>query len=137
MSYRCRAIFKRFYCWILLKIIRMIRWTQLLYFTHYYIITWYLYSRRDKAIITYFIIVSKLKSSCFHWIWLHKLLIFFLFIIICSKENTSKKPSINCSLINHNWIFLIISSVTSNCHNWITTWWKLFKMKEIHWSCSH
>ena len=56
-------------------------------------------------------------------------------IIVSSKKNWSKISSIDCTLINHNRIFLVISWVASDCNNRITSRRKFFEMKISHRFC--
>lgn len=71
--------------------------------------------------------IFNIRSSYFFFKWFP--------IIISPEENRSKVSSIDCTLINHYWIFLIVSGVASNCNNWVTSRWQFLEMKISHWSC--
>ncbi len=75
--------------------------------------------------------------SCWSFIeiWIGKDFIWLLAVVISPKEYRSKEPSINGTLIQHNRIFLVISSIASDSDSWITPWWKLFEMQKLHGFC--
>lgn len=56
---------------------------------------------------------------------------------IRSIKNTSKKPSINRTLIKYNTIFLVVSCETHNSHYCIYAIWEFFEFHYSHGSRFH
>lgn len=78
-----------------------------------------------------------LYSWSSHHLWLFKSFIALLRVIIRSEKHWPEETSIYCTLIYHNRIFLIVASVSGYGNYWVTAWWQLFEMEEVHWSSCH
>ena len=103
-------------------------------FSNYNIITTNLSSRWNYSIFIKFIISTMLHSTCFSYLGSTDFIFITLGLLISSIKNTTEKTTINSRLIQHNWIFLVVSTIASNCNNTITTCRKFFESQVFHTS---
>lgn len=90
-------------------------------------------SRTNYTISVEFVVSSMFPSWSLWGLWNSKSFICTFCILIRSKESRPKKATINCTLIYHDWVFLVVTRVCSDCDDWVASCGKFFKPYILHW----
>ena len=100
-------------------------------FANDYVVTTYLISRTDNSISIKFFICSMLEPASFLRFRYTNSLHIPLGLRISAVEHTTEEATVNSRLIQHNWVLLVVATVTSNRNYTVTSSSQLFKSKVI------
>ena len=106
-------------------------------FANDYVVTTYLISRTDNSISIKFFICSMLEPASFLRFRDTNSLHIPLGLRISAVEHTTEEATVNSRLIQHNWVLLVVATVTSNRNYTVTSSSQLFKSKVFHTSRSN
>ena len=103
-------------------------------FADNYVVTTHLICWTYNSISIKFFICSMLEPASFLWLRYTNSFHISLGLCVSTVKHASEEAPINCRLIQHNWIFLVVATVTSNRNYTVTPSGQLFKSKVLHTS---
>jgi len=135
-----RLILSRFLSYLPVKLLVLVLFNQIILhrrlncFTNNNIVSTNLSAGRYYSITVKLIIVTVLSTTCLVLVGYMDTFFIALVCVVSSIKDASKETSVDCRLVKHDGIFLIVSTVASNRNYTIATGSQLLESQILHTS---